>query len=122
MELNEIPSPGFVMNEAGLITVFLPAFTGEPSGPFLSKKDENVLHFQRSPEGDILLTEINESVMEALSRAEKLLVVEMNMIKNIEFMEKAINSYLKSEEPDTKAAQEEMKNAVERAYEARIRF
>ena len=28
MDINELPSPQFVINEAGMISVFLPAFEG----------------------------------------------------------------------------------------------
>lgn len=38
MDINELPSPQFVINEAGMISVFLPAFEGEPATPVLSKK------------------------------------------------------------------------------------
>ena len=33
MDINELPSPQFVINEAGMISVFLPAFEGEPETP-----------------------------------------------------------------------------------------
>lgn len=38
MDINELPSPQFVKNEAGMISVFLPAFEGEPEQPVLTKK------------------------------------------------------------------------------------
>lgn len=110
------------MNEAGLITVFLPAFEGEPKEPILSKKGDDALHFQRSDEGDVVLTEINEEVMSALSHVQKLLVVETNVLKSIDVLEKALNSYIKSEEPNPEAAQAEIMDSIERAYEVQVRF
>ena len=62
MDINELPSPQCVINEAGMISVFLPAFEGEPSAPVLSKKDDTTLHFQRSADGDLLLTDIDEAI------------------------------------------------------------
>ena len=45
MELNELPSPRFTVNEAGMVSVFLPAFEGEPEGAFLEKKDASASFF-----------------------------------------------------------------------------
>lgn len=122
MDINELPSPQFVMNEAGMISVFLPAFEGEPSKPVLSKKDEKTLHFQRSAGGDILLTEIDEEIMQALAQVSKLLVVETNVLKSIDVLDKALTSYLKSEEPNPEEAQQEMMDTIERAYEAEVKM
>ena len=74
MDINELPSPQFLINEAGMISVFLPAFAGEPENPILSKKDDKTLHFQRSADGDVLLTEIDDKTMQALSGVKKILV------------------------------------------------
>ncbi|MBP3403334.1 MAG: hypothetical protein J6L82_05435 [Alphaproteobacteria bacterium] len=121
MDINELPSPQFVINEAGLISVFLPAFEGEPATPVLSKKDDKTLHFQRSADGDILLTEIDETTMQALAGVKKILVIETNVLKSIDVLDKALSAYIKSEEPDQEAAQSEIMDTIERAYEVAVK-
>ena len=120
MDINELPSPQFVINEAGMISVFLPAFEGEPATPVLSKKDEKTLHFQRSAEGDILLTDIDEETMAALASVKKILVIETNVLKSIDVLDKALSAYIKSEEPNSEEAQDEIMDAIERAYEVTV--
>ena len=122
MDINELPSPQFTINDAGMISVFLPAFEGEPKQPVLSKKDETTLHFQRSAEGDLLLTNIDESVMKALAKAQKILVIETNVLKSIDVLDKALSAYLKSEETDPEKTQKEIMDIVERAYEVVVRM
>lgn len=122
MDINELPSPQFIINEAGMISVFLPAFQGEPDAPVLSKKDDKTLHFQRSADGDVLLTDIEEAVMQALAGVQKILVIETNVLKSIDILDKALSSYIKSEEPDSDKAQEEIMDAIERAYEVSVKF
>ena len=121
MDINELPSPQFVINEAGMISVFLPAFEGEPQSPVLSKKDDATLHFQRSADGDVLLTKIDENVMQALAEVQKILVVETNVLKSIDVLDKALSSYLKSEEQNPEEAQKEIMDTVERAYEVTVK-
>ncbi len=120
MDINELPSPQFVINEAGMISVFLPAFEGEPSAPVLSKKDDTTLHFQRSADGDLLLTDIDEATMQALAGVKKLLVIETNVLKSIDVLDKALSSYIKSEEPNQEEAQNEIMDTIERAYEVTV--
>ena len=121
MDINELPSPQFVINEAGMISVFLPAFEGEPQSPVLSKKDDATLHFQRSADGDVLLTKIDENVMQALAEVQKILVVETNVLKSMDVLDKALSSYLKSEEQNPEEAQKEIMDTVERAYEVTVK-
>ena len=121
MEIKELPSPQFVINEAGMISVFLPAFEGEPEGAVLSKKDDNTLHFQRSSDGDILLTNIDDNVMQALKGVQKVLVIETNVLKSIDILDKALSSYLKSEEQNQEETQSEIMDTVERAYEVALK-
>ena len=120
MDINELPSPQFVINEAGMISVFLPAFEGEPEKPVLSKKDDKTLHFQRSANGDILLTNIDEAVMQALAEVKKILVIETNVLKSIDVLDKALSAYIKSEEPNPDEAEKEIMDAIERAYEVAV--
>ncbi|MBR1944822.1 MAG: hypothetical protein IJ846_00820 [Alphaproteobacteria bacterium] len=120
MDINELPSPQFVINEAGMISVFLPAFEGEPKAPVLSKKDDKTLHFQRSAEGDILLTNIDEAVMQALAEVKKILVIETNVLRSIDVLDKALSAYIKSEEPNPDEAQKEIMDTIERAYEVAV--
>ena len=115
MDINELPSPQFVKNEAGMISVFLPAFEGEPEKPLLTKKDAATLHFQRSPKGDILLTQIDEDVMKDLSGVSKILVIETNVLKSIDMLDKALTAYAKSEDAGT--AGDEVMDMIERADE-----
>lgn len=122
MELNALPSPQFVMNDAGMISVFLPAFEGEPDGAFLEKKDNKTLRFVRAENADILLTDIESEVMEALKSADKVLVVETNVMKSIDLLEKSLDAYAKNKAVDSEAVEREMKDAVERAYEVSVRF
>ncbi|MBR1778527.1 MAG: hypothetical protein IJ752_08115 [Alphaproteobacteria bacterium] len=122
MEINELPSPQFVINEAGMISVFLPAFEGEPEKPVLSKKDDKTLHFQRSVGRDVLLTDIDEAVMQALAETQKILVIETNVLKSIDVLDKALSSYIKSEEPNPEKAQEEIMDTIERAYEVAVQM
>ncbi|MBO4519851.1 MAG: hypothetical protein J5787_01450 [Alphaproteobacteria bacterium] len=121
MDINELPSPQFLINEAGMISVFLPAFEGEPDNPVLTKKDEKTLHFQRSANGDILLTEIDEAVMQALAETKKILVIETNVLKSIDVLDKALSAYIKSEQPNPDETQDEIMDTIERAYEIEVR-
>lgn len=120
MDINELPSLQFVMNEAGMVSVFMPAFEGEPSNPVITKKDDTTLHFQRSPDGDVLLTKIEPEVMQALTGVKKMLVIETNVLKSIDVLDKALSAYIKSEEPDQEAAQSEIMDTIERAYEVAV--
>ena len=63
MDINELPSPQFVINEAGLISVFLPAFEGEPATPVLSKKDE-FLAYINATEFDMLVLAVTDIINE----------------------------------------------------------
>lgn len=121
MEINELPSPQFIVNEAGMISVFLPAFTGEPKAPFLSKKDDSTLIFQRSANGDVALTGIDGEIMTALAGVKKILVIETNIMKSIDMLDKSLNACLKPESKDAGQDQNVM-DVIERAYEAEIRF
>lgn len=122
MELNELPSPRFTVNEAGMVSVFLPAFEGEPEGAFLEKKDGATLRFVRAENADVLLTDIGPEVMEALGSAEKILIIETNVMKSIDLLEKALDAYAKNKPADSAAVEKEMKDAIERAYEVPVRF
>ncbi|MBR4126466.1 MAG: hypothetical protein IKR09_02675 [Alphaproteobacteria bacterium] len=122
MDINELPSPQFVINEAGMISVFLPAFEGEPENPVLTAKDESTLNFQRSPDGSLLLTKIDKAVMASLKKAKKILVVETNVLKSIDILDKALSAYIKSETADPEKTQKEIMDSVERAYEVAVRL
>ncbi len=122
MDINELPSPQFVINETGMISVFLPAFEGEPSTPTISKKDQTTLHFQRSPQGDVLLTNINEETMLALADVKKILVIETNVLKGIDLLDKALSAYVKSEETNQKEVHDEIMDTIERAYEVTVQL
>ncbi len=122
MELTELPSPQFVQNDAGMISVFLPAFEGEPDGAFFEKKDETTLHFVRAKGADILLTDIEPEVMDALKSAEKILVVETNVLKSIDLLEKALDAFAKKKDVDPEENEKKVMDAVERAYEAAVKF
>ena len=120
MDINELPSPQFVINEAGMISVFLPAFEGEPDKPVLTKKDDDTLNFQRSADGSLLLTKIDKAVMSSLKKAKKILVVETNVLKSIDILDKALSAYIKSETADPEKTQKEIMDSVERAYEVAV--
>lgn len=122
MEINELPSPQFIVNEAGMISVFLPAFTGEPKKPVLSKKDDKTLHFQRSADGDLLLTGIDEEIMAALAQVKKILIIETNVMKSIDMIDKSLTSYLKQGADKPEEGDQDIMDLVERAYEAEVRF
>lgn len=122
MDINELSSPRFVINEAGMISVFLPAFQGEPSNPVLLNKDDKTLCFRRSADGEILLTDIDEVTMQALKKVKKILVVETNVLKSIDILDKALSSYIKSEEPDYETTQQNIMDTIERAYETNVLF
>ena len=119
MDINELPSPQFMKNEAGMISVFLPAFEGEPEKPVLTKKDATTLHFQRSAKGDILLTQIDEEVMNDLEKASKILVIETNVLKSIDMLDKALTAYAKSETAET--SEGDVMDMIERAYEVVVK-
>lgn len=118
MELNEIKNPQFVKNDKGMISVFLPAFKGEPENPVLTKKDETTLHFQFNTKGDIDLTEIPEEVMTDLASVSKILVVEINAMKSMDILEKSIDALTKNKEP---SADTNIMDAVQRAYEVSVK-
>ena len=120
MDINELPSPQFVINEAGMISVFLPAFEGEPDKPVLTKKDDDTLNFQRSADGSLLLTKIDKAVMSSLKKAKKILVVETNVLKSIDILDKALSAYIKSETAAPEKTQKEIMDSVERAYEVAV--
>lgn len=123
MEINELPSPMFVANDDGRLTVFLPAFEGEPESPTLSKKDEKTLYFQRSAGGDCLFTDVPEDVMTALSQVEKMLVIESNIEKSIDIAEKLVDAALKEEngeKADESLFEGDIEDIVERAYEIQV--
>ena len=122
MEINELPSPQFIVNEAGMISVFLPAFTGEPKKPVLSKKDDKTLHFQRSADGDLLLIGIDEEIMAALAQVKKILIIETNVMKSIDMIDKSLTSYLKQGADKPEEGDQDIMDLVERAYEAEVRF
>ena len=122
MEINELPSPQFIVNEAGMISVFLPAFTGEPKKPVLSKRDDKTLHFQRSADGDVLLTGIDGEIMTALAGVKKILIIETNVMKSIDMIDKSLTSYLKQGADKPEEGDQDIMDLVERAYEAEVRF
>ena len=122
MDINELPSPQFVINEAGMISVFLPAFEGEPEKPVLTKKDDSTLNFQRSADGSLLLTKIDKTVMNTLKKTKKILVIETNVLKSIDILDKALSAYIKSEDADPEKTQKEIMDTVERAYEVAVRL
>ena len=117
MEINQIPSPQFMINELGMFSLFLPAFEGEPDAPALSRKNETTLVFKRSKGGEIDLVEIEPEIVEALKDIKKLLVVETNVLKSIDLLDKALGAQLKPDSIDPEAFQKELKEAIERAYE-----
>ena len=118
MDINELPSLQFMVNEAGMVSVFMPAFEGEPSNPVITKKDDSTLHFQRSANGDVLLTKVEPEVMKALSGVKKMLVIEPNVLKSIDILDKALSAYIK---PGEKApADQEITDTIERAYEVAV--
>ena len=118
MELNEIENPQFVKNDKGMISVFLPAFKGEPENPTLTKKDETTLHYQFNATGDIDLIKIPAEVMADLASVQKILVVEINTVKSIDVLEKSIDAFTKNKEPGADA---NIMDAVQRAYEVTVK-
>lgn len=120
MEINEIPAPAFVKNDKGMITVFLPAFEGNPENPTIKAINENTLHFQRSKTGDINLTNIDAEIMNELKNVSKILVVETNVLKSIELLEKALDNLAKNKIADPENAQNEVLNTVQNAYECNV--
>lgn len=100
----------------------MPAFEGEPDGAFFEKKDETTLHFVRAKGADILLTDIEPEVMDALKSAEKILVVETNVLKSIDLLEKALDAFAKKKDVDPEENEKKVMDAVERAYEAAVKF
>lgn len=121
MEINELPSPRFTINETGMISVFLPSFEGEPREPLLTKKDETTLHFRRSDDSDVLLTEIEPEVMEALHETQKILVIETNIAKSIKVLENALNAYAGQAAGDSEDAEKQVMDTIDRAYEIEVR-
>lgn len=120
MEINEIPSPAFVKNDKGMITVFLPAFEGNPENPTLTSLNENTLHFQRSQTGDINLTNIDPEIINELKNVSKILVVETNILKSIDLLEKALDNLSKNKQNKTDNAQNEVMKTVQAAYECNV--
>ena len=121
MEINELPSPRFTVNESGMISVFLPSFEGEPGDALLTKKDETTLHFRRSDDSDVFLTEIEPEVMEALHGTEKILVIETNIAKSIKVLENALNAYAGQDADNPDDAEKQVMDTIDRAYEISVR-
>ena len=78
------------------------------------------MHFQRSADGDVLLTEIDDKTMQALSGVKKILVIETNVLKSIDILDKALSAYIKSEEPNQEETHNELMDTIERVYEITV--
>lgn len=88
MQIDELPSPTFALNENGNVTVFIPEMQGEPENPRISGTEKNTLFFQRSAGEGCRLTYITDEVMAALGKVEKCLVIELDMDMVVNLYEK----------------------------------
>ena len=50
------------------------------------------------------------------------MVVETNVLKSIDILDKALSAYIKSETADPEKTQKEIMDSVERAYEVAVRL
>lgn len=87
MQIEELPSPTFILNENGNVTVFIPEMQGEPEGPRISGVGKNTLFFNRSAGEGCRLTYITDEVMAALGRVDKCLVIELDLDKVVDLYE-----------------------------------
>lgn len=119
MQIDEIKAPQFFENESGRIGVFLPAFSGVPHEPSISKKDANTLIFKRSEDADCLLTDIPEGLIVALSDVERILVVEVDLNTSVDVMISMIENLENGTAPD-KEEVGSFEDMVELAYEVPV--
>ncbi|MCQ2914007.1 MAG: hypothetical protein MJ247_02300 [Alphaproteobacteria bacterium] len=119
MDMNEISGPMFIKNDKGMISVFLPAFVGPIENPVITKKNETTLHFQRSSKGDIDLTNIDPEIMKELAGVSKILVIEANVAKTLNVMDKSLEDLIKNRpnDPDNNIL-----DGIQNAYEVSIKF
>lgn len=87
MQIDELPSPTFALNENGNVTVFIPEMQGEPDAPRITGTDKNTLFFQRSAKEGCRLTYITDEVMAALGKVKKCLVIELDMDRVVSLYE-----------------------------------
>lgn len=87
MEVSEIPSPTFVVNEQGRVSVFLPSFEGEPENPAFTILEENAVLFDRTPKENCFLTALSDETMSVLKKNAKCLVIEVSLEKTLDMME-----------------------------------
>lgn len=90
MQINEIPSPAFAVNEEGKVSVFLPELAGEARNPEISRLDEHTLLFKRTPDSACTVTAVPSEIIKRLSVAEKMLVVEVDLSKVVDLNDKKI--------------------------------
>lgn len=88
MQIDEIPSPTFILNENGNVSVLIPELTGDPDCPRLERVEKNTLFFHRSQKEGCSLTDITDEVMEALDRLVKCLIIELDLDKVVDLYEK----------------------------------
>lgn len=81
MKINEIPSPTFAVNKQGRVSVFLPAFEGEPDNPHFSYKTDSSILFNRTAEEACILSGLSEDVMGLLKESQKCLIIEVDLEK-----------------------------------------
>lgn len=113
MDISTIPNPTFLVNENGRLSLLLPSFEGKPENPSLVEDGSRTLKFIRSPEKECLLTEVAEEAIEALKKAKKILILELNLAKSIDFME----HFLESAEKDEAPSHENIDDLIEMSYE-----
>lgn len=87
MQIEEFPSPTFVLNENGNVTVFIPEMQGEPQAPRISGAGKNTLLFSRSAGEGCRLTYITDEIMTALGKVDKCLVIELDLDKVVDLYE-----------------------------------
>ncbi len=113
MQIEELESPTFALNENGNVTVFVPEFAGEAANPVISGIDGQTLFFRRSPDAGCRLSGIPAEVMAALGRVKKCLVIELDLEtvadlyeKDAADLETAFKKIYESDVSDIPAAEE----------------
>lgn len=101
----EITDATFMSNEAGRVTVMLPALEGEPKNPKFELTDHNSLFFYRTPETACVLSNLSDETVKLLQKTSKCLLIELDLDNVVSTMD---------------ADEERMEEAFQRVYEVNV--
>lgn len=120
-DITEMPDPLFLQNEKGMISLYLPAFVGEPDETALLRfVADDRLEFVRSKTANVFLTDIPQETMQELAKVKKILLVEVDADKSLQQIENALEAVSKGD--DLNLTEEEEMALFRRIYEIPVIF